>query len=184
MVRDALPPTFIGDSVVDTSRPGVALRFECVSPHAAQRVSRVACPHVYRVCRVAEMIDPRVLPRLMRFNAGRERESKPRCSEGVRRCFERHGWMTKRQPEEAAQRTAERVARQPDVGVWVERCDIAVEIERCAVVLVLGHDLLDKTVGVALVGSCGATADLMPEVVALLGTAAREEEVVVYFVGG
>lgn len=76
------------------------------------------------------------------------------------------------------------MAGKPDVGVWIEFRDIAVEFRCCLIVSVFSSQGLDEACRVAGEGRGGTIADLFPQIVATLGAATAEEQIVIDLVLG
>lgn len=74
------------------------------------------------------------------------------------------------------------MAGEPNIGVWIELCDVAVEFCGGLVVSIFSPQGLDETGLVASESGGGAVTDLFPEIMPPLTTTAAEEEVVVYFI--
>lgn len=74
------------------------------------------------------------------------------------------------------------MATEPDIGVRVEFGDVPVELRGGLVVVVLSSQGFDEAGLVAGEGGGRTVTDLFPEVVAPLGAAAAEEEVIIDFV--
>lgn len=76
------------------------------------------------------------------------------------------------------------MAGEPDIGVWVEFGDVAVEFGGGLIIPVLSSESLDEAGLVASESGRGAITDLSPQVMAALGATAAEEEIIVDLVLG
>ena len=186
MSADADAPSLVPDGVVYALVAGVAGRLHGVASERAGGRGTVARADVDRIGRVAEVVDARELARLrsIRVGARRHRQAEPSRREGIGDSLEGDGRVAVGQADHGTHRAAERVAREPDVGIRVELGDVGVELTRGLVVAALLPQRLHDARVVAGVGARRAVAHLVPGPGALLGAAAAEEEVVVDLVVG
>lgn len=174
VIADSNAPALVGHSVVGADSPSVADAFHGVAAQRAAAVGAVACAHEDGVSCLAKVVAPSHLPLLMKAEivARRDRQTQPGSCHCLGRCFKRDARQTKREAEQTAHCAPERVSRNPDVGVWIQRSDIVVEILRSVVVSVLVPQRGYHTGAVA--GECArlAVAHLLPQILAPLSTAA------------
>lgn len=181
VATDAHPPALVLHRVVDAFPPGVTLRFHGVPGQGTQRRRAVADAHVHGVGRMSEMIGARVVSRLRRrrMRARRGRKTQARRGQGLGRGLERHGRKAVRESEQSRHRAAQRMSRQPDVRLGVQFGHVGIQVQRGTVVSILVAQLLHQARLIAGVHGRRAVADLPPQIIPALATAAAEEEVVV-----
>lgn len=103
---------------------------------------------------MSKVVPAGIGPSLMRACMVLWRRGQAQAGGGERftRRFERHDGEPVCEGQQAADRTAERVTRQPDVGVRVDCGDVVVKVLSGVVIAVLLLECFNETGGVAGVG--------------------------------
>lgn len=155
MVPDADPPTFIFHGIVNASLAGVTLGFHCISTQGASSCGTVARPHKDGVSSMTDMVGPSIRSALRgtRPRTGRCWYTESSRSESLSRSLDRDHRKSKGQPQKATYGPAQRMAGKPYVGVWIERCNIAVQINSCSIISIFVFQVFDQARSIA--GVCG-----------------------------